>query len=643
MTESLERTWFRLRYENTWLFLIFLGILCSILAFCQENATRMILEFRIILSSDKAPYPIPHIMWMLSSVFFALIAGAIVAYISPQAAGSGIPDMKTVLSGIAMEQHLTLRCLLATVVGLTSALGSGLSIGRQGPFVHIACALSKQLMVLLPMFNRFLANNAVKMQLLAAGCAVGVSSTFGAPIGGVLFSIEVTAMYYQVSSLWVAIFTAVAATFTAGVLHSETLSTIFSIKFTEIPNTSEITVFIFVGVISGLGGIYFINLVRMIFQFRRRLRGIWARWYVQVSVVAAGSAFVTYPLRPTLGPSIDIVQGLFSESDAPLWTNWSSNIFVNLSCFIVLKFYLTSLAVVLPIPAGVYAPVFTIGAALGRLTGEAMRVAFPSLVINAGGYSVVGAAAFSGAVTQTVSTAVIIFELTGQLDYMLPTLMATLVSTWVSRYFTYSIYDTLLTLRGLPYLATIRRHKKMQALANDVMDRNIIFLTTQSTYRDVKRVLRFHFRYFPLVDTEQNMIFLGTIPRQLLESALDYRNLPHEHIIFDDNVMTYESSKKGYVQLQDLGAPLGIDDIPLDTEENPVLDEKISLAYSHEAKAGGIITCDPSPLTLYPQTPVWKVQFLFTLMGMRHSYIVDRGKLIGVITKQMVNDLVTNK
>ena len=63
----------------------------------------------------------------------------------------------------------------------------------------------------LPIFRRLNENEPLRRQMLAAGCAAGVASTFGAPVGGVLFSIEVTATYYSVAHLWKAMFTAVAA------------------------------------------------------------------------------------------------------------------------------------------------------------------------------------------------------------------------------------------------------------------------------------------------------------------------------------------------------------------------------------------------------------------------------------------------
>lgn len=95
------------------------------------------------------------------------------------------------------------------------------------------------------------------------------------------------------------------------------------------------------------------------------------------------------------------------------------SVFLNLILFVLFKFVLTAMSITMAIPCGVFTPVFAIGAGVGRFFGELTVIMGGSSII-AGGYAVVGAAAFTAGVTGTVSIAVIIFELTSQLNYMLP-------------------------------------------------------------------------------------------------------------------------------------------------------------------------------------------------------------------------------
>ena len=110
--------------------------------------------------------------------------------------------------------------------------------------------------------------------------------------------------------------------------------------------------------------------------------------------------------------------------------NGTSSPFVTLSTFLVVFYFLAALASTVPIPSGIFGPSFVIGGCIGRLTGEFVAHLWerPDIHIYPGVYAVVGAAAFCGGVTHTVSVAVIVFELTGQLVYILP-VMVCFIST----------------------------------------------------------------------------------------------------------------------------------------------------------------------------------------------------------------------
>lgn len=118
------------------------------------------------------------------------------------------------------------------------------------------------------------------------------------------------------------------------------------------------------------------------------------------------------------------------------------------------------MASTIPVPSGIFIPVFKIGAGLGRLVGEGMHLWFPNGVryggrlspIIPGGYAVVGAAAFSGAVTHTVSVAVIVFEMTGQITHVVPVMIAVLIANAIGALLQPSMYDSIILIKKLPYL-----------------------------------------------------------------------------------------------------------------------------------------------------------------------------------------------
>ena len=130
-----------------------------------------------------------------------MIAASVGEYISRDAEGSGIPEMKSILAGVNIYRYLSFQTVIGKIIGLYAGFAAGLSIGKEGPFVHLAGGITNKLSKLRP-FKEIKLNHSLRKQMLAASVAVGVTASFGAPIGGTLFSIEVTATYYFVNNLW---------------------------------------------------------------------------------------------------------------------------------------------------------------------------------------------------------------------------------------------------------------------------------------------------------------------------------------------------------------------------------------------------------------------------------------------------------
>jgi chloride channel 3/4/5 len=104
------------------------------------------------------------------------------------AAGSGIPEIKTILSGFVIPHFLDLNVLVVKAVGATFIVATGACLGKEGPFVHISTCIAWLVAQWLPKYRE---NGRKMREILSAGCSSGLSVAFGAPIGGVLFSYEV--------------------------------------------------------------------------------------------------------------------------------------------------------------------------------------------------------------------------------------------------------------------------------------------------------------------------------------------------------------------------------------------------------------------------------------------------------------------
>lgn len=183
-------------------------------------------------------------MWAL---LFASLSASLVRMFAPYACGSGIPEIKTILSGFIIRGYLGKWTLLIKSVGLMLSVSAGLTLGKEGPMVHIASCIGNIFSHLFPKYGR---NEAKKREILSAASAAGVSVAFGAPIGGVLFSLEEVSYYFPLKTLWRSFFCALIAAF---VLRSLTPfgnehSVLFFVEYNKPWIFFELIPFVFLGI-----------------------------------------------------------------------------------------------------------------------------------------------------------------------------------------------------------------------------------------------------------------------------------------------------------------------------------------------------------------------------------------------------------
>nr|XP_048721415.1 chloride channel protein 2 isoform X3 [Caretta caretta] len=387
---------------------------------------------------------------------------------------------------------------------------------------------------------------------------------------GVLFSIEVTSTFFAVRNYWRGFFAATFSAFIFRVLavwnkDEETITALFKTRFRlDFPfDLQELPAFAVIGIASGFGGALFVYFNRKIVQFMRKQKTInrflMKKRLLFPALVTLLISTLTFPpgfgqfmagqlsQKDTLVTLFDnrtwAKQGLAEEFEyigiSEAWKHSHANVFVTLLVFILMKFWMSALATTIPVPCGTFMPVFVIGAAFGRLVGESMAAWFPDGIhtdsntyrIVPGGYAVVGAAALSGAVTHTVSTAVIVFELTGQISHILPVMIAVILANAVAQSLQPSLYDSIIRIKKLPYLPELGwgHQEKYNMRVEDIMVRDVRYLTLNCKYRNLQEVLcNTKLKSLALVESAESMILLGSIERAqvaaLLSSQLGYQH-----------------------------------------------------------------------------------------------------------------------
>ncbi|XP_060828214.1 chloride channel protein 2 isoform X2 [Bombus pascuorum] len=543
------------RLGEDWVFLALLGIIMALISYAMDRGISMCNNARIWLYQDLTHHPaLQYLAWVSLPVCLILFSAGFVHIVAPQSIGSGIPEMKTILRGVALKEYLTFRTLVAKVIGLTATLGSGLPLGKEGPFVHIASIVATLLSKLVTSFQGIYENESRNCEMLAAACAVGVAACFAAPIGGVLFSIEVTTVYFAVRNYWRGFFAAVCGATMFRLLaiwfqREETITAMFATNFTmDFPfDPQELFVFALIGVGSGLGGAFYVWLHRQYVIFMRKNKSmnsfLQKNRFLYPGIVSLIVSSVSFPLG--LGQFMagdlnthDQVYGLFTNftwtkqelgvEEMNMVKHWSTiytDVFIGLISFVAFTFIFSIISSTVPVPSGIFIPVFKIGAALGRAVGEAMALWFPNGVryggiitpIVPGGYATVGAAAFSGAVTHTISVSVIVFEMTGQITHIVPIMIAVLISNAIAALLQPSIYDSIILIKKLPYLPDLLPSSSgmYNVYVEDFMVRDVKNIWHGITYQKLKEILKENrkLRGFPLVDNPDSMILLGSIQR----------------------------------------------------------------------------------------------------------------------------------
>jgi H+/Cl- antiporter ClcA len=271
------------------LLLVLLGCsTCAVAWAMQRVIEAMQFLHRQIEFMDSGSFLVDVATWAGFRVVLVLGAVFCTTSISPRAAGSGIPEMKCILAGLKLDEHMSNATVLAKVIGVVLMCGAGMPVGREGPLVHIAGSIALGLLRLRA-FKSIAVSEVRRHEVLAAACAVGVTATFGAPLGGVLFSIEVTTTYFLTSSYWHSFVCAVTGCVffryadAHGGMGTESSelgsrsqligsSQLFDIDYVVLP------VHVLLGVVCGLLASAFITIAAFLFRFTRP----WSKRYTEL-------------------------------------------------------------------------------------------------------------------------------------------------------------------------------------------------------------------------------------------------------------------------------------------------------------------------------------------------------------------------
>jgi CIC family chloride channel protein len=357
-----------------------------------------------------------------------LIVGPLIHFVAPEAKGHGVPE---VLTAIATKGG-RIRPVVVLVKALGSAItiGSGGSVGREGPIVQIGAALGSTL------GQAFKLSDKRIITLVASGAAAGIAATFNAPIAGVMFAIEVILGDFGIQNLSTMVISAVTASVVSRAVLGDFPA--FTVPAYKLNSPWELPLYLGLGVVAGLGAILFMKTLYY-------LEDIFDNWkippYLKPAVGGLGLGVLGFFVPRVFGTGFDTIGSVLTGN-------------VGITLLIVLifgKILATTLTLGSGASGGVFAPALFTGAVLGGAYGQVAQWIFPGLPASSGAYAMVGmAAVFAGAARAPITAIIILFEMTQDYHIVLPLMAATVVSTIIARQLEpESIYTLKLKLRGI--------------------------------------------------------------------------------------------------------------------------------------------------------------------------------------------------
>ncbi|KAJ1984160.1 hypothetical protein H4R34_000814 [Dimargaris verticillata] len=542
------------------------------------------------------------------------------------AAGGGIPEVKIILSGFVIRGFLGLQTLIVKCTGLVFSVASGMITGKEGPCVHIACCVGN---IACRLFDKFEKNDAKRREILSASAAAGVAMAFGAPIGGVLFSLEQVSYYFPHKTMFRSYLCALVAAMTLKFINPFENGKIvmFQVTYDREWHWFDMGFFLLLGVFGGLYGVLFCKLNALWVRYRRQS---WMKRYPvhETLCLVLVTLVVSYPNIYTRMSLTDLVTTLFEECRKGdyyegLCVRHLSDYGPILQLLLVAflnRATLTILTFGTRVPHGVFLPSLVVGALMGRITGTLVEYAYrlhPASAVFAscggehgcivpGVYAIVGAAAvLCGTTRMTMSLVVIFFELTGNLTYIMPMMLSIMVSKWVSDFFCKdSIYDAMIRIAGYPYLDnqhTFVPHKSIVELLQTNVE--TIDLKDANTIADLRVKLAVTITKglvdggFPILDGHR---LIGYISCSELEYVLE--KVRHK----DDTESCYFNDTHVVVDVET--------DVLMYNNFTPFVDQ--------------------APLAVTPNASAEMVAELFRKLGLRYLCVVDDGCFQGVIHKK---------
>ena len=448
-----------------------------------------------------------------------IIVGLLIYFFARETKGHGVPEVMLAVA----EGGGKIRPRVAVMKALVSSIciGSGGSVGREGPIVQVSSALGSTI-------GQLFRLNEDKIKILVAcGAAGGISATFNAPLAGIFFALEIILREYGTRNFSSVVLSSVIATVVSRTFLGSNPA-FMTIPYESLSNWDSIFYFV-LGFISAFIGWTFIKILY-------KSEDLFDQWkipsYFKPAIGGLILGIIGYFFPQIFGVGYSSIEQTLNGNMAPMLVLG----------LVGLKIVATSLTLGSGGSGGVFAPSLFIGAMLGSSFGALLHLLFPSVPISTGAFALVGmGAVFAGAAQAPISAIIILFEMTGDYKIILPLMIACVISTLVVRRLSKdSIYTLKLRRRGIDILSTKKQDVMDRILVSDAMFKKVITVSENSPVRSAGLMIKATtHRGFPVLDNEGSLV--GIVTHEDINQAMDTGkgDIPVKEIMTKDLIYCY--------------------------------------------------------------------------------------------------------
>ena len=415
-----------------------------------------------------------------------LIVGPIIYFLAPEAKGHGVPE---VMQAILLKGgNIRPRVAFIKAIASSITIGTGGSVGREGPIIQIGSSLGS-------MVGQFLRVPSKRLKtLVGCGAAAGIAAAFNAPIAGALFAVEIILMDFAIAQFSPIVIASVIATVVSHTFEGKFAA--FIVPKYQLVSPQEIGFYFVLGALAGIASYLFIKVL-----------------YYSEDVFDNKLKFPEY-LKPALGGiQIGLIALIFPHIMGVGYDTINDALYGNMFWYLALalvfiKILATSITLGSGGSGGIFAPSLFMGAMLGFFFGFGVHTLFPEVTATPGAYALVAMGGLVAGTTRAPITAIIIvFELTNDYSIILPLMVTCIISTILSSKLSReSIYTLKLLLRNIGIKEGMEVNIMESLYVKDIFRKDVETIKDSENFNQiVNKILKGKSAEYPVIDKDENV------------------------------------------------------------------------------------------------------------------------------------------